>query len=322
MSAALIDGRRYARDLAAQVRAEIAALRQRGGEPGLGTVLVGSDEPARIYERRVRDLAADLGCRYVCEALPADVDEAEAIATVGKLDADPRISGILILRPLPPGVSEIALYRALDPLKDIEAVHPVNAGLLALGRPRYLPSTPAACFHTLDRYLAASGRDPAAFYESSTIVVVGRSATVGRPAILLGLARNASVVSCDEHAFQAGRLYEHTRNADVLIVAAGVPGLIGGRHVKQGVIAIDVGINATRDPHGKVQLVGDLDQDGVAARAEALSPVPGGVGPVTDVWLLRNTVAAAGLTLDIEAAQPSREGYRLPEGLKPRRHSA
>jgi len=231
------------------------------------------------------------------------------VATVGKLDADPRISGILVLRPLPGHVSEVAVYRALDPLKDIEAVHPVNAGLLALGRPRYAPSTPASVFHLLDRYLAESGHDPDEVYLRSNMVIVGRSNNVGKPALLLGQARNATVVSCDVHSFKAGLLYEHTRNADILVVAAGVPALVGGEHVKDGVIAIDVGINPVTDPaDGRVRLVGDLDFDGVAARAAAISPVPGGVGPITDVWLLRNTVAAAELALGVAAAQPSLDG--------------
>jgi methylenetetrahydrofolate dehydrogenase (NADP+) / methenyltetrahydrofolate cyclohydrolase len=321
MLATVIDGRRYADDLTAHLREELAALRSRGGQPGLGTVLVGSDEPAATYERRLRRLAEELACHYVCETLPDDVEEAEAVAMVGKLDADPRISGILILRPLPTTVSGTALYRALDPLKDIEAVHPMNAGLLALGRPRYVPSAPAACFHTLDCYLVESGRDPAAFYERSTIVIVGRSPTVGRPAILLGLARNATIVSCDIHTFRAGRLFEHTRTADVLIVAAGVPGLIRGDHVREGVIAIDVGTTAITDAAGRTRLVGDLEADSVAERAEAITPVPGGIGPVTDVWLLRSAVAAGGLALDLEAAHPTREGYGLPEAIAPRRHS-
>jgi len=310
----VIDGRRYAAELKAEVASELTALLRQGGRPGLATVLIGDDYPARAYEQRLRRLAADVGCRYVCERLAAGVEEADAVATVGKLDADPRISGIVVLRPLPTGIAEVALYRALDPLKDIEAVHPVNAGLLALGRPRYIPSTPASCFYMLDRYLAGTGRDLGEFYAGSTIVVVGRSANVGKPAILLGLARNATVVSCDEHTFRAGRLYDHTATADVLIVAAGVPGLIRGEHCKPGVIAIDVGINAVPRPGGGTRLVGDLDHDSVATKAEALSPVPGGVGPVTDVWLLRNTVAAAELSLSTEAAQPSREGYGLPGG--------
>jgi methylenetetrahydrofolate dehydrogenase (NADP+)/methenyltetrahydrofolate cyclohydrolase len=309
MSAAVIDGARYAEELKQRVAREAADVVAGGGTPGLATVLVGEDYPAQAYEGRLRRLAGRLGCRYVCERLPGDVEEAEAVATVGKLDADPRVSGILVLRPLPAHVAEVALYRALDPLKDVESVHPVNAGLLALGRPRYIPSTPASCFHILDRYLAESGRDPGAFYARSTIVVVGRSANVGTPALHLGLARNATVVSCDVHTFRAGRLHDYTRIADVLIVAAGVPGLLGGEHVRPGVIAIDVGINAVPGPNG-VRLVGDLDYDSVAKRAEAVTPVPGGVGPVTDVWLLRNTVAAAAYARGTAALEPSTGGYR------------
>lgn len=344
--ARIIDGIRCAEELKEQVAADVGSLtRQRGTPPGLATVLVGDDYPARAYEARLRRLAHELGCRYVCEHLPGDVEEAEAVAVVGKLDADPRISGILVLRPLPEHVSEVALYRALDPLKDVESVHPVNAGLLAVGRPRFVPSTSAACFHLLDRYLLDSGRDPGRFYAASTVVVVGRSANVGRPALQLGLARNATVISCDEHTYRAGRLYDHTRGADVLIVAAGVPGLITGEHVRPGVIAIDVGINAVHGPTG-TRLVGDLDRASVAERAEALTPVPGGVGPVTDVWLLRNTVAAAGfvsgsaavspsgtapafasgtasgLASGMDPAQPPGDGYGIRDGLVTTRRSA
>ena len=160
MSARLIDGRRYAAELRTALTAEVRELAGQGSRPGLATVLAGDSYPAHAYERRVRRLAEYLGIHYSRELLPGDVAEADAIAAVGKLDADPRVSGILILRPLPPQVSEAALYRALDPLKDIEAVHPVNAGLLALGRPRFIPSTPASAFHLVDRYLIESGRDP------------------------------------------------------------------------------------------------------------------------------------------------------------------
>lgn len=316
-----IDGNRCAEELKAEAVADVVALRREGVSPGLATVLVGDDYPARAYENRLRRLADELGCRYVCEHLPADVDEADAVAAVGKFDADPRISGILVLRPLPGHVAEVALYRALDPLKDVESVHPVNAGLLALGRPRYIPSTPASCFHLLDRYLRDSGRDPARFYAQSTIVVVGRSANVGKPALHLGLARNATVISCDEHTYRAGRLYDYTRIADVLIVAAGVPGLVTGEHVRPGVIAIDVGINAVPGPTG-TRLVGDLDHASVAERAEALTPVPGGVGPVTDVWLLRNTVAAAAFGAGTAAVEPSGDGYQVPDALVVTRRSA
>lgn len=311
MSAHVIDGRRLARELKERLAAEIKLLTQQGIRPGLATVLVGESYPAKAYERRVRQLAEELGCHYVAEHLPDDIEEADAIATVGKLDADPRISGILVLRPLPEHISEVAMYRALDPLKDIEAVHPVNAGLLALGRPRYIPSTPASAFHLLDHYLTESGRDTADFYTSANIVVVGRSNNVGKPAIHLGFARNATVLSCDVHSYHAGLLYQHTATADVIVVAAGAPGVIAGQHVKDGVIAVDVGINPIEGDDGKVRLVGDLDADSVAAKAEALSPVPGGVGPITDVWLLKNTVAAARLTAEVNAAQASLEGMTI-----------
>jgi methylenetetrahydrofolate dehydrogenase (NADP+)/methenyltetrahydrofolate cyclohydrolase len=312
MSAHLIDGRRYAGDLRNALTAEVHGLAAQGSRPGLATVVAGDSYPAHAYERRVRRLAEQLGIHYVRELLPADVAEADAIAAVGKLDADPRVSGILILRPLPPQVSEAALYRALDPLKDIEAVHPVNAGLLALGRPRFVPSTPASAFHIVDRYLIESGRNPAAVYERSNVVVVGRSANVGKPAITLGMERGATVVSCDVHSFSSGLLYEHTRAADILIVATGVPGLVSAAHVKDGVIAIDVGINPVTDPvSGKVRLVGDLDIASVAGRAEAVTPVPGGVGPVTDVWLLRNTITAARHAQGMAAARPLIDGLSL-----------
>jgi methylenetetrahydrofolate dehydrogenase (NADP+) / methenyltetrahydrofolate cyclohydrolase len=204
-------------------------------------VLVGEDYAAQAYERRVRRQAEELGCRYVGEQLPAEVEEADALALVGKLNADPRITGILILRPLPNQVREEHLYEQLDPLKDVEAVHPENAGLLALGEPRYTPSTPASIFWLLDCYVGESGRDPATFYNGLDLVLVGRSNNVGKP-------------------------------------------------------ALDVGINPVTDEEtGKVRLVGDLDFETVAEKAEAITPVPGGIGPITDVWLLRNTVEAARL---------------------------
>lgn len=302
-TAVVIDGRKYATDLAERLAGEVAELAASGVQPGLATLLVGDSYPAHAYERRVRRLAERVGCTYVCEHLAGDAPEADALAAVGKFGADPRISGILILRPLPAHISEAALYRALDPVKDIESVHPINAGLLALGRPRYVPSTPASVFYLLDRYLTESGRDPGETYQQSNLVVVGRSANVGKPALMLAMERGATVVSCDEHSHDAGLLYAHTSKADILIVAAGVPGLIQREHVKDGVIAIDVGINAVRDADtGEVRLVGDIDTVEVASRAEAITPVPGGIGPITDVWLLHNTVAAARLARGVGAA--------------------
>jgi methylenetetrahydrofolate dehydrogenase (NADP+) / methenyltetrahydrofolate cyclohydrolase len=290
----VIDGEAFAAELREDVEQEFRSLTSLGIRPGLATVLVGDDYAAAAYERRVRRLAEELGCHYTSEPLGLDVEQAEALAVVGKLNADPRVSGILILRPLPPQVSEAQLYQMLDPLKDVEAVHPVNAGLLALGEPRFTPSTPASVFYMLDRYVTESGRDPGTFYNGLDLVLVGRSNNVGKPALWLGLARGATVISCHHHTSAAGRLAEHTLAADIIIVAAGVPGLVDGEMVKEGVIAIDVGINPLKDEEtGKTRLVGDFDFGSVAAKAEAISPVPGGVGPITDVWLLKNTVEAA-----------------------------
>jgi 5,10-methylene-tetrahydrofolate dehydrogenase/methenyl tetrahydrofolate cyclohydrolase len=169
-------------------------------------------------------------------------------------------------------------------------------------RARYVPSTPAACFYMLDSYLAGSGRDPAELYSRSNVVVVGRSKTVGSPAVSSAFSRNATVVSCDEHAYKAGRLREHTLKADALIVAAGVPGFITSEYVRDRTIAIDVGTNPVENPRtGEIMLVGDLDFESVAAKAEAISPVPGGVGTITYVCLLENTAHAAKLAADLKA---------------------
>jgi methylenetetrahydrofolate dehydrogenase (NADP+) / methenyltetrahydrofolate cyclohydrolase len=290
----VIDGEALAAEVREEVEAGFRELVDSGVRPGLATVLVGDDYAAQAYERRVRRLAEGLVCHYTAEALPGDVEQADVLAIVGKLNADPRVSGILILRPLPPQVSEAEVYRTLDPLKDIEAVHPDNAGLLALGEPRFVPSTPASVFYMLDRYVEERGRDPKRFYNGLDLVLVGRSNNVGKPALWLGLARNATVVSAHAYTSHAGRLPDHTLRADILVVAAGVPGIVGGDIVKEGVIAIDVGINPVKDEAtGKTRLVGDLDFESVAAKAEAVSPVPGGVGPITDVWLLRNAIEAA-----------------------------
>lgn len=297
MSAHVISGKAIAADLRARVADRVMSLRSGSVRPGLATLIVGERYEARAYERRLRRLAGELDCHYVCESLSGEVGQDEVLAAIGKLGGDPRISGILVLRPLPEHISEVSLYQAIAPLKDIEAMHPVNAGLFALGRPRYVPSTPASAFHMIDCYLRSTGRDPSDVYPAANLVVVGRSNNVGRPAALLALARDATLVSCDIHTSRAGLLRGHTSAADILIVAVGVPGLITADDVKPGAIVIDIGINAVPDERtGKTRLVGDVDIASVGAIAEAVSPVPGGVGPITDTWLLRNTVLAAELS--------------------------
>ena len=301
MGATVIEGNAVAEQLRAEIEEELRVLRLSAVRPGLATVMVGESFDAQAYEKHVRRLAKGLEYRYVSERLPADAELADVVATIGKMNADPRVTGVLVLQPLPEHVSEAAVNSALEPTKDIEAVHPLNAGLLAQGQPRFLPSTPASCFYLLDSYVTSQGHDASTYYSGRTLVVVGRSNSVGKPAQWLGLERNMTVITAHSRTAAAGRLGDFTRQADILIVAAGKPGLVTGEMVRDGVIAIDVGINAVKDAStGKTRMVGDLDFDGVAARAEAITPVPGGVGPITDVWLVGNAFAAAAMAQRVE----------------------
>lgn len=294
MTGQVIDGRKIAGDLKAEVAGEARDLNAAGVTAGIATVLIGGDAASGAYERRIARTAAELGVTWQQHRLPSDVSQARVLAEIGRLNADPAVSGVLVLRPVPAHISEEDIFTALDPVKDIEAVHPENAGLLALGQPRYVPSTPAAVFHVLDTWLADAGEDPAAFYHRSLITVVGRSNNVGKPAVSMAYDRQAAVESVDEWASRSGRLGLHTRRADILVVAAGVPGLIRAEHVREGAVVLDVGISQVADrTTGAGHLAGDVDFDAVAPRVRAITPVPGGIGPVTDVWVIRNTVASA-----------------------------
>jgi len=286
----IIGGERYAAELLELVAERAARLDSR---VGIATVLVGEDPAAELYQRRIDSHAREVGIASRPVRLPADVEFGRTVGVLAELDVDPTISGILVLRPLPPHLPEARILRAIPPEKDIEAQHPENAGLLALGTPRFIPSTPAACFLMLDRYMEEAGHAPETAYDGVDIVVVGRSNNVGKPAAILGLARNATVVSCHKHTSDAGRLREHVALADVLIVAVGVPRLISGDMLKEGAVVVDVGINVMRDESGKSRLVGDVDLESALEVARAVSPVPGGVGPITDAWLLHNSVLAA-----------------------------
>jgi methylenetetrahydrofolate dehydrogenase (NADP+) / methenyltetrahydrofolate cyclohydrolase len=288
----LIDGTAYAEELRATLRAELSALPEGAG---IASLLVGDDLAAQVYQRRINRHAGELGVYSRPEHLPGDATLGQVVGKIAELDADPNVTGILVLRPLPAHIEEARVFSALPVLKDVEAQHPINAGLLSLGMPRFVPSTPAAAFYMLDRYTASVGRDPVVAYDGVDLVLVGRSNNVGKPAAILGLQRNATVISCHRHTFDSGRLPEHTLAADILIVAVGAPGLITGDMVREGAIVIDIGINAVEREDGSVQLVGDVDSAAVEPIAEAVSPVPGGVGPITDIWVLRNTVAAAWL---------------------------
>jgi methylenetetrahydrofolate dehydrogenase (NADP+)/methenyltetrahydrofolate cyclohydrolase len=263
------------------------------GQVGIATLLVGDDYAASVYQRRIDRHAKGVGVTSRPVQMPGDSTFAQVVGKMAELDVDPEITGILVLRPLPDHVDDARVFAHLPVLKDVEAQHPENAGLLALGTPRFVPSTAAAAFDMLDRYMRSIGRDPRTAYDGLDLVIVGRSNNVGKPAAILGLQRNATVISAHKHTYDAGRLAEHTRHADLLIVAAGVPRLITAEHVALGAIVVDIGINPVEGPDGKVHLVGDVDTESVFSRVRAVSPVPGGVGPITDAWVLRNTVTAA-----------------------------
>ncbi|MFD9205870.1 bifunctional 5,10-methylenetetrahydrofolate dehydrogenase/5,10-methenyltetrahydrofolate cyclohydrolase [Streptomyces sioyaensis] len=295
MSVEVIDGRAAARSLQRSLADEVERLRDDGLGAGLATIRVGHDFSSVAYERRLRRLAAELDLPFLHTALPVSTTGAQLVEAVAELNDSPAVSGILVLRPLPGHIDEATVFRAIDPRKDIEAVHPENAGLLALGVPRFVPSTPAAAFHLLDTWLNSAGEDRVDFYHRSLIVVVGRSNNVGKPVVSLGYDRQATVQSVDEWADRATGIGRHTRRADVLIVAAGKAGLIKAEHVSENAVVIDVGINPCEDEDGRVHMVGDVDYASVAPRVRAITPVPGGVGPITDVWLMQNTVLAARL---------------------------
>jgi methylenetetrahydrofolate dehydrogenase (NADP+)/methenyltetrahydrofolate cyclohydrolase len=306
MTAEIIDGRKIALELKAVLRRELDALRtesEGSAGYGLAVVQVGDEYSSSTYWDRLARLGDELGmpCRRV--RLPDTARQSDVLAELLRLNCDPDVAGIVVLRPLPAHIAESEVFCALEPVKDIEAVHPENAGLLALGTPRYVPSTAAATFHVLDEWLVASGTEIREFYHSSLIVVVGRSNNVGKPAVSMAYARQASVESVDHWASRGGQLGWHTRRADVLIVAAGVPGLIRAEHVSEHAVVLDIGHNPVTGSDGEIRFVGDVEFLDVLDRARALTPVPGGIGPVTDVWLMRNTILAACNLRDLGRAQ-------------------
>ena len=209
MTAEVIDGRKIAEKLKEEVAAEVAKLAADGTSCGLATVVIGDDYSSHAYGRRLSRIAAETGVAYRQVALAAASGQDEVLASVRELNGDPSVSGVVILRPLPDHVAEVAVFRAVSPAKDIESVHPENAGLLALGAPRYVPSTAAAVFHVLDTWLDQAGEERSAFYHRSLIVVVGRSNNVGKPAVSLAYDRQAAVESVDRWASRAAAGLAH-----------------------------------------------------------------------------------------------------------------
>lgn len=280
MSAQVIDGKAVAATERQRIAEEVAALGQRGVVPGLAAVLVGDDPASHVYVGMKEKDCAAVGMASHGARLPADIDQATVIAEIDRLNADPQVHGIIVQMPLPAQLDEIAAQDRIDPAKDVDGLGPHSQGQLLRGVPTFVPATPLGCLVLLQRYdVAVAG---------AHVVIVGRSTLVGRPlGMLLGIkGTDATVTMCHSRTKD---LADHTAVADIVIMAAGVPRMLTADMIRPGAVVIDVGI--TRGEDGK--LVGDVDYDAVAEKAGLITPVPGGVGPMTRAMLLRNTLRAA-----------------------------
>jgi methylenetetrahydrofolate dehydrogenase (NADP+) / methenyltetrahydrofolate cyclohydrolase len=278
MSAQIIDGKAIAEEVRREVAADVADWVAAGNEPpGLATVLVGEDPASAVYVGGKQKATKEVGMVGFDHRLAADTPQADVEALLGELNADPRVSGILLQLPTPGHIDGNGLTWLIDPAKDVDGLTPVSAGLLAKGRPGLRPCTPAGCMELLDRYDVG--------LEGAEAVVVGRSDLVGKPVAQMLLARNATVTTCHSRTRD---LAEVCRRADVLVAAVGRPRMIAGDWVREGAVVLDVGINRVDEG-----LVGDVDFDAASERARLITPVPRGVGPMTIAMLLRNTLEAA-----------------------------
>lgn len=278
MAAQRMDGKALAGQVLVECSERVAALALRGIRPGLAVVLVGDNPASRAYVRNKVKACTTVGVHSEVVELPAGTSQAEVISVVRGLNADPAINGILVQLPLPGDLNESAILAEVVAAKDVDGFHRLNRGDLLSGQTRFPPCTPAGMMRMLDS-LGVSLRGRHA-------VVIGRSNTVGKPMSLLLLGRDATVTICTSKTVD---LASHTRRADVLVVAVGRPGLVTGDMVKPGAIVLDVGINRTEDG----RLVGDVDHASVEQVAGHLTPVPGGVGPMTVAMLVVNTIEAA-----------------------------
>ena len=321
MAAKIIDGKVIASELREELSRELEELKAAGAQPGIATLMVGEDFGAGMYRGAVEKFCGEMGLGYRNESLPADTTEEAVVATVRSLNDDPAVSGILPLRPFPAHVSDSAVINSISLNKDVDCFHPFNMGRLTLGEPTFPPATPAACIELLERYLRAEGKDVTDALEGAEVCVVGHSNIVGKPLALLLLNRNATTTVSHVFTSNRGNLAKHTSVADILVVAAGVPQLIGPDLVKAGAVVLDVGINrvlvcpacgtlnrSKKNPcrncgadlaEAATKTVGDVDFEPVSQKAGAITPVPGGVGAVTNMMLARNTLRAARLQLGL-----------------------
>lgn len=296
MPAEIIDGRLLAAQIYGETLAAVERLKARGVTPGLAVILVGEDRPSKVYVANKEKMARQLGFHSVLKQLPATTSEAELLAEIDALNADPRIHGLLVQSPLPKPLREETMWERIAPAKDVDGFHPMNLGRLAVGQPCLVACTPAGVIEMLVR----SGVTIAGKHA----VIVGRSIRVGRPLqLLLSLKSrtgDATVTVCHSRTPDIGAF---TRQADILIAAIGQPRFVKADMVKPGAVVIDVGINSVPDATKKsgCRLVGDVDFDAVKEVASKISPVPGGVGLMTIAMLMKNTVKACG---DLNPAAP------------------
>jgi len=290
MTAQIISGTEIAKQIREELKREITELKDKHNlTPGLATVLVGEDPASQVYVGQKEKTSLALGIYSERHDLPAETSQKELLALIDKLNKDPKIHGILVQLPLPKHLNETEVLYAIDPKKDVDGFHPVNVGRLMIGKPDYLPCTP----HGIQQLLIRSGVK----IDGAEVVVVGRSNIVGKPIANILLQKkegaNATVTVCHTGTRD---ISFHTKRADILIVAAGKPKAVTADMVKEGVVVIDVGVNRIgKTAEGKAILVGDVDFDGVKEKAKAITPVPGGVGPMTITMLMMNTVRAAKL---------------------------
>jgi methylenetetrahydrofolate dehydrogenase (NADP+) / methenyltetrahydrofolate cyclohydrolase len=278
----IIDGKSIAGDLRRKVARDVAShVAETGRAPGLAVVLVGDDPASGVYVRRKIADSRETGITSFEHRLPADLPEASLLALIGRLNEDPLVDGILVQLPLPPQIDAAKILDAIHPSKDVDGFHPVNVGRLSSGTGGLIPCTPLGCMMLLETVISD--------FRGQNAVVIGKSNIVGKPVALLLLERECTVTVT--HILTRG-LPEIVRSADILVVAAGSPGLVRGDWVKPGAVVIDVGINRVVTEAHRTRLVGDVASEEMA-HAGAITPVPGGVGPMTIACLLANTVKAA-----------------------------
>lgn len=280
MTAKLIDGKEIARVMREEMKEDVKNLRSRKGVvPGLAVVIVGEDPASQVYVRNKEKDCAEVGIYSEKHALSAETKEKELLSLIAKLNKEPKIHGVLVQLPLPEQINEKRVLSAIDPDKDVDGFHPINVGRLMIGEAIFPPCTPHGIMELLKRSKVE--------LEGKRAVVIGRSNIVGKPVALMLMSENATVTVCHS---RTRNLAEEIRGGDVVVAAIGKPQMIKGDMIKDGAVVIDVGVNRLDD-----KLVGDVDFEGAKERASLITPVPGGVGPMTITMLLKNTIKAAEL---------------------------